>query len=193
MNDKEAIILLKTDNHEAFEFLYKTYCGQVHNFSKLYIGSSEGIKEIVQEVFVKLWETRSFLREEDNFKGYLFIITRNIIFNQQKRAFNETFYKASVLNAFSQPEIDSYNIEEELQAAELSKHIDLLIKELPPKQQEIFILSRQKNLSYKEIAELLNISERTVEVHISRAIRHIKPRIELFIFLELLVELLNTK
>lgn len=94
----------------------------------------------------------------------------------QKKTFNENFYKLSVLSAYEQSNIDSYNIEEELQAKELNNYIDKIIEELPPKQQEIFILSRKENLSHKEIAELLNISERTVEVHIARAIRHIKSR-----------------
>ena len=74
MNDQEAIVLLKSDSHEAFEYLYKVYGGQVYNFSKLYINSSEDIKEVVQEVFVKLWEARSFLREDENFRGFLFIV-----------------------------------------------------------------------------------------------------------------------
>ena len=69
MNDQEAIVLLKSDSHEAFEYLYKVYGGQVYNFSKLYINSSEDIKEVVQEVFVKLWEARSFLREDENFRS----------------------------------------------------------------------------------------------------------------------------
>lgn len=119
MNDQEAIVLLKSDSHEAFEYLYKVYGGQVYNFSKLYINSSEDIKEVVQEVFVKLWEARSFLREDENFRGFLFIVTRNLIFNRQKKTFNENFYKLSVLSAYEQSNIDSYNIEEELQAKEL--------------------------------------------------------------------------
>ena len=130
MNDQEAIVLLKSDSHEAFEYLYKVYGGQVYNFSKLYINSSEDIKEVVQEVFVKLWEARSFLREDENFRGFLFIVTRNLIFNRQKKTFNENFYKLSVLSAYEQSNIDSYNIEEELQAKELNNYIDKIIEEL---------------------------------------------------------------
>lgn len=181
MNDKEAIVLLKRDSHEAFEYLYRQYNGQVYHFTKLYIHSSEEAKEVVQEIFVKLWETRSFLKEDENFKGYLFIITRNLIFNQQKKKFNDLFYKTTILNAFDESNIDPFDIEEELQAKELKVYIDSLIKELPPKQQEIFILSRRENLSYKEIGERLHISERTVEVHISRALRYMKKNIALFL------------
>lgn len=181
MDDTKAITLLKNDNHEAFEYLYKTYCGQVYNFCRLYINSSEEVKEVAQEVFVKLWETRSFLKEDENFQGYLFIITRNLIFNQKKKALNEEYYKMSVLSAFDYANIDPYSIEEEMQAAELKKHLDRLIGELPPKQQEIFILSRKKNKSYKEIALRMNISERTVEVHIARALRYIKKNMVLLL------------
>ena len=131
------------------------------------------------------------LREDENFRGFLFIVTRNLIFNRQKKTFNENFYKLSVLSAYEQSNIDSYNIEEELQAKELNNYIDKIIEELPPKQQEIFILSRKENLSHKEIAELLNISERTVEVHIARAIRHIKSRLEYLIALLGVMDLLN--
>ncbi len=109
----------------------------------------------------------------------------------RKKTFNENFYKLSVLSAYEQSNIDSYNIEEELQAKELNNYIDKIIEELPPKQQEIFILSRKENLSHKEIAELLNISERTVEVHIARAIRHIKSRLEYLIALLGVMDLLN--
>ena len=108
-----------------------------------------------------------------------------------EKTFNENFYKLSVLSAYEQSNIDSYNIEEELQAKELNNYIDKIIEELPPKQQEIFILSRKENLSHKEIAELLNISERTVEVHIARAIRHIKSRLEYLIALLGVMDLLN--
>ena len=92
MEEKEIIIQLKGGDHEAFEWVYKKYWSQVYNFCRLYITSTEDTKEIVQQVFVKIWEVRTFIKEEENFKGFLFIITRNIIFNQSKKKFNEDFY-----------------------------------------------------------------------------------------------------
>lgn len=78
------------------------------------------IEEVVQEVFVKVWESRSLLREDDNFKGFLFVITRNLVFNQFRRSFNENAYKLTVLSSI----MPYYNLEEELTAADLQEFIE---------------------------------------------------------------------
>lgn len=182
MTEEQAIILLsKEDNHEAYSYLYEMYWSKVYNFARLYISSVEDAKDVVQIVFVKLWETRTFLRENESLKGYLFIITRNIIFNQKKRNFNESFYKSTVLDAFTEENInDSCEAEEKMYALELSRFIDALIQSLPERQRECFLLSRIEQLTYREIGERLGISERTVEVHIIRALKYLKKNIILF-------------
>lgn len=175
MKDKELILLLKQSNKDAFTTLYTKYWRQVYNFSKLYLINKDAAEEVVQEVFIKVWESRDFIREEDNFKGLLFIITRNLIFNHHRKSVNEDFYKMTVLKAIEA----SYNIEEEIEARNLSEYIDMLIAELPPRRQEIFNLSRKENKTYKEIAELLHISERTVENQISEALKYLRQNITL--------------
>lgn len=175
MEDNELILLLKQSNQEAFTTLYKKYWKQVYNFSRLYLTSQSIVEEVVQEVFIKVWESRDFMREDDNFKGLLFIITRNLIFNIHRKNLNEDFYKMTVLSAME----NSYNIEEEIEAKNLGEYIDLLIADLPPRRREVFNLSRKKNKSYKEIAELLNISERTVENQISEALKYLRRNIVL--------------
>lgn len=72
MSEKELIILLKNGDEKAFTTLYRLYWSKVYNFSRLYLSSITEVEEVVQEVFVKVWETRDFLRADDNFKGYLF-------------------------------------------------------------------------------------------------------------------------
>ena len=114
------------------------YWPKVHNFSRLYLSSIAEVEEVVQEVFVKLWEARIFLKENESFKGFLFIITRNIIFNQFRKSFNENAYKTTVL---SSAEVE-YDIENEMDAADLQGYIKKLISELTPRQQEVFHLSR---------------------------------------------------
>ena len=163
MNEKEAIIKLKTCNDKAaFAFLYRSYWAKVYNFTRLYITSAVDVEEIVQEVFIKIWENREALDEEQNFAGYLFITMRNLVFNRSRKNLNEPFYQLSVIEAVE----ESYDIEEELDAANLRTHISALISMLPPRQQEVFRLSRDEELSYREIAERLQISERTVEHHL---------------------------
>lgn len=178
MEDNALILLLKQSNKDAFTTLYKKYWRQVYNFSKLYLTSKEAAEEVVQEVFIKIWESRDFIRENDNFKGLLFIITRNLIFNHHRKNVNEDFYKMTVLTAVEA----SYNIEDEIETKNLGEYIDMLISELPPRRQEIFNLSRKENKTYKEIAIILNISEKTVENQISEALKFLRKNITLLYF-----------
>lgn len=177
MSEKELIILLKNGDEKAFTTLYRLYWSKVYNFSRLYLSSITEVEEVVQEVFVKVWDTRDFLRADDNFKGYLFIITRNLIFNQFRKSFNENAYKLTVLSAA----MDYYDMEDELSAADLKEFIKRMVGELPPRQQEVFKMSRDEHLTYKEIATRLNISEKTVERHINEAIKFLKKNIMLYL------------
>ena len=79
MNEKELLIQLKNGDEKAFTLLYNYYWQLVYNFCRLYVSSKHEIEEIIQKVFIKLWEHRILICEEDNFKGLLFIITRNLV------------------------------------------------------------------------------------------------------------------
>lgn len=181
MEEEELLNRLKEGDYAAFTQLYNCYWGQVYNFSRLYISSVEDCKEIVQQVFVKVWEARALIKEKENFKGFLFIITRNIVFNLSKKSFNESFYKMSVLSAFSDSaEQGSCEAEEELMASQLNDYINQLIELLPERQKEVFILSRRHHLSYKEISLRLGIREKTVEQHIYKVLKFLKKNLQLF-------------
>ena len=142
MEERKLILLLKQGSKDAFTALYKQYWKQVYNFSRLYLTSADAAEEVVQEVFIKIWETREFLREDDQ---------------------------------------EPYDVEEEIDAHNLQEYIDRLIDELPPRRREIFNLSRKEQKSYKEIAILLNISEKTVENQISEALKYLKKNITLLL------------
>lgn len=178
MEEREAISLLRQGSDEAFTTLYNQYWRQVYNFSRLYLVSSDAAREVVQEVFLKVWEMREFVREDEPFKGLLFIITRNLVFNQHRKSVNENFYKVTVLAALEKSYED---VEQEIEAKNLGEYIDMLIEELPPRRREIFILSRKEHKSYKEIAALLNISEKTVENQIGEALKFLKKNITLLL------------
>ena len=167
MKERQIIKSLKEGDREAFSMLYKQYWEKVYHFCGLYLNNRDVAEDVVQEVFIKVWESREFIREDDNFKGLLFVITRNLIFNQHRKNVNEDFYKMTVLSAME----TSYDLEEEITAYNLGEYIDHLIEELPERRRVIFNLSRKEHKSYKEIAFQLNISEKTVENQISEALK----------------------
>lgn len=177
MDEKSQIIGLRQGNKDSFTALYNRYWNQVYRFSLLYVANKDTADEVVQEVFVKLWDARACIHENENLKGLLFIITRNLIFNKFRKKVNEEFYRATVVAAMQ----SSYSIEEEIEAKNLQEYIDRLIAELPPRRREIFILSRKEQKSYKEIAALLHISERTVENQIREALLYLKKNMTLLL------------
>lgn len=173
IEEKTHICALRNGDKQTFTELYNQYWKQVYNFSRLYLTSAEAAEEVVQEVFIKLWEFRENISEDQNLKGLLFITTRNLIFNKHRKSVNEEFYRMTVLAALEK----SYDIEEEIEANDLREYIDQLIEDMPPRRREIFNLSRKEHKSYKEIAEQLGISEKTVENQISEAIKYLKKNI----------------
>ena len=190
---KETIILekVKVGDASAFSLLYDLYWLKVYNFARLYITSSSAISEVVQDVFVKLWESREFLDVTKNFDGFLFMITRNIIFNYSRRYFNELNFKMTVLkgieNSYDIEEelelakAEGESVEEELDAADLKNYIDKLISQLPARRQQIFRMSREEHLSNREIAERCAVSEKAIERQITLALKFIKENLPLFV------------
>jgi RNA polymerase sigma-70 factor (ECF subfamily) len=172
-DEKIHIKALIQGSKDAYTILYKQYWRQTYNFSRLYLKDAKDAEEVVQEVFIRIWESRAMLQENESLKGLLFIITRNLIFNQHRKRLNETACKMAILAGMEQ----SYDIEKEIEANNLSEHIDRMIEGLPPRRKEIFNLSRKENKSYKEIALLLNISEKTVENQIAESLKYLKKNL----------------
>ncbi len=175
MTDKGLIIKLKEGDISAFGLIYERYIGKVFQFSRLYLVNREDVEEVVHDVFLQLYQSRFSLRENDNLSGLLFIITRNLIFNQSRRNINQVALTETLLEALN----DNSDIEKEIEAQDLKEYIDLLIDEMPSQRKRVFLLSREKLMSYKEIAGELNISEKTVERHINEAIKFLRRNIRL--------------
>lgn len=177
MIEQEIIKSLKEGDKKAFQILYDHYWQQVYNFTKLYITTTMDTEEVVQEVFVKIWESRASLDETKSFDGFLFIVTRNLIFNHSRRHLKEMAMKVTVLQAIE----ESYDIEEDLGAADLKKYIDKLVLLLPPRQQEVFRMSRELHMSNREIAENLSVTEKAIERNMNLALKFLKKNLQLFV------------
>lgn len=171
----ENLILsrFKEGDAKAFEAIYRHYWRKVLSFTHLYIRSSSEVEDVVQEVFIKLWETRAQLDLNKSFDGYLFILTRNLIFNRLRGSLNEEFFELTVVEAMA----SATDVEEEVAAADLSERIDTLLLQLTPRQQEVYRLSRKDLLNYTEIAKRLHISERTVEKHLSDVVHYLREHL----------------
>ena len=184
MNMDELLIReIKKGDTKAFQLIYEKYCPQLINFAASYLPDISDAEEIIQNVFVEMWENRQQLDSERFAKNYLYKITVNKVFNHLKRKVIERKYLQYIdaldMNTFNEAEKKIYN--EELDAI-----LQQVLEQLPEQQRKIFYMSRWEGLSHKEIADQLQISVRTVENQVYRAVKYIRENIKtdhLIIFL----------
>lgn len=155
----------------AFQNIYDTFCKSLYRFTLSYMKDSFDAEEIVQDVFLKLWEKRDEVDEQKSFKSYLYRITVNKIFNELKHRIVKRKYDQHLLNFDL---VTQETPESSIQFQELNKKLESLLSKLPEQQRTIFIMSRWQGLSNAEIAQNLNLSARTVENQIYRAAKFIK-------------------
>ncbi len=128
-------------------------------------------EEVTQEVFVKLWESRKSVNPEENLNAYIFTITRNLIFNRHKKKLNEWKYLDHLRNHLNHANQDT---QEAVLLNELQEIIHKCIEEMPDRRRQVFQMSRIQCLSHKEISKELNISTKTIEIHISMALKDLR-------------------
>lgn len=174
MNDTEQkyVRRLKDGESKAFDFLFIQYYPQLKRFFLGFIKDEELANDMAQDVFFKIWVNRKTISKVDSFNRYLFKMARNMIYDH----FDHELVKENYEHKERERTEYLYSdiLEEEIYAQELSLLIDIAIEKMPPQRKQIFILSRKKGLSNDEIAKQLNINKRTVENHISLAIKELK-------------------
>lgn len=174
--DKEShhICNLRRGDIVSFEYLYNCWSGKLYNFvmrisrNDIYLA-----EEIVQSVFIKVWENREQIETDKSFGAYICTIAKNQLVNVYQHRMLESLYQTKIKT--SEP-IEN-TTEKEVDYHLLEEYIDFLIEQLPPARREIFILSRRKLLTNKEIAAKLNLSENTVESQLTKAIAFLRNRI----------------
>jgi len=175
IQDKELVKRLRADDMSAFDTVYRLYSKRVFRFAISLLKNREDAEEIVQEVFFRVWEKRERLREHLSFRSYLFTITYNTSISLIRKRVRENAWLNSV-KELQQP-VDGRTPGMEMEYAELEEKVKRTIEELPVRQREIFLLSREEGLSYKEIAERLGISVNTVENHMVKALRFLRDHL----------------
>ncbi len=185
--EKELVRCLRKGDIDAFNQLYEKYNLKLFYFIRGYVGVKEDIEELIQEVFMTIWETRIRLKENLSFNAYIFTITYNAILKYYRHKGRRLKHTQRYL---LDTDMFSNTLMENIESKYLREQIEKIISTLPAKRQMIFRLSREKGLSNKEISEKLSLSIRTVESQIYQALKFIKKQIIRENLLVLLVFLL---
>jgi len=180
LKDSELLGLLRSGNEKAFAEIYERYWGLMFHHVLKMTGDKDETKDLVQEVFTNLWLNVEQIEPETNIAAYLYVSARNKVINLIRHDKVKNNYLSSLSN-FANHHQNS--ILEQLSAKDLSIAIDKEIQNLPCKMREIFELSRKKFRSHKEIAEELQISDKTVKKQINNAIKILRLRLNIFILI----------
>ena len=163
--------LVKHDDYQAFESIFHHFYKTLCRYALKYVHSPEIAEEVVSDVFFKVWKNRGQIAIHTSLQAYLYMSVRNQALDYLKsRSHLKTRYEELPLhleNGYAMPD-------EELIAEELDQQIEKAIDTLPPQCQTIFRLSRDKGLKYKEIAEQMNLSIKTVETQMGRALKQLR-------------------
>src|ERR1035437_4553223 len=176
IDETNLINRLKQDDEKAFNILFYQHHAKVYNLAKRFLPYKEDAEEIVQIVFIALWENRQKIDENQSLSGYILSTAHHWIYNTIKK----NIYRQGYMEHLQQQNISlEYVTEDIVQYNELNALVDKLTNHLPPKRREIFNLSRDEVLSYREIADQLSITESTVNTQITKALDYVRKNIRL--------------
>ncbi len=170
--EQELVTQVNKGSVKAFEMIFKTYYVELSRFAVKYVGSTEQAEEIVQELFLTIWENREKLSITSSLKSYLYTSIKNRSLNYLKSAAVKYIQRQEEVSVHNHPV--SLDVEEYINYNELQHTIQKAVEKLPEKCRIIFTLSRQAGLSYQEIANELNLSIKTVEAQMGIALKRIR-------------------
>ncbi|MEM7549779.1 MAG: RNA polymerase sigma-70 factor [Bacteroidota bacterium] len=178
---EHIIQAIKNGDKEAFEQVFKQYYNALFNLSKGILKDEAIAEEQVQEVFIKLWERKEELQADIKLFPYLLTSVRNRSYNYVR---DHTVAQKYVDHQLQQYREQIFNQDYEQYSDEIILKLNKVIDQLPDKCREVFKLSRFENLSHKEISKRLNISTKTIENHITKAMKVIRAQMtQLLIFI----------
>lgn len=179
LHEKLLIREVQRGNAKAFELLYRQYHARLFNFSRRIIRNKQDAEGMVHEVFIAIWENREKLDENKSFSGYIFSIAKNKALNRIKKNLARKFY----FEYMQQENRLQNDIVSEIESRELMDFLLKIIQELPDSTKEIFLLSRNDGLTYKQIAVKLDITENVVDHEIRKALKYIRDKLSNFHFI----------
>ncbi|GBU08151.1 DNA-directed RNA polymerase sigma-70 factor [Bacteroidales bacterium] len=167
LTEESLLSLLKQDNEGAFVQLFCAYHKSMVLFAGNFLDDQQIAEDIVQNIFLKLWTDRKDLQISGSLKSYLLVAVRNSCLDELRHLKIRQNHRDFCL---SHDVLSEYDTENYILYSDLQQQLDKALNQLPNKYREAFEMSRNKGLKYREIANKLQVSERTVEVRLGKAL-----------------------
>ncbi|MDQ6481306.1 RNA polymerase sigma-70 factor [Dyadobacter sp. LHD-138] len=168
LSDEDLLILFQEDGEGVFKEIYNRYWSQLYSAAYRRVKSREVSQEIVQDIFTSLWIHREELNVKTSLTGYLLTAVKYRVLNHIEKEMVRRNYRALILDM---PDQSPNFTEEAVFYDDLNSRLELEVSQFSPKCKEVFELSRKSYKSNKEIADLMNISVKTVENHLTKALQ----------------------
>ena len=169
---------LQDGNEKVFEQIVREYWPRMFKFALIYTQNNETSQELVQDTFLVLWNNRAILKDNTNLITYLMVVLRNKCLNLLEQTRIRQLYIEEIDDETIYQRANLYVLQDEasqiVESEDLHKAIERALSKLPDKTREIFMLSRYDGLKNQQIAETKNISQTTVDYHISKALQILK-------------------
>ena len=169
------ITALKMGDRAAFEYIYGFFGPGLYAFTRKLVHNKDDTEEVVQEVFLKVWERKHFLDPQQHFDSYLYRIARNLVYNKARHQVYELAYGKYLTGQESATENAT---EDQLDYQELTLLLEQAYTTMPPTRKQVFMMSRLEGLSNGEIAERLHTSSSNIANHINKALHDIRKKLE---------------
>ena len=175
--EREILLRMKQGDELAFEKIYRLYSPKLYGKLLRLLKSVPQTEEILQDVFLKIWEYRSFIDPEKSFNAFLFKIAENKAYDFFRKAARDKKLEAELIALST---INYIALEEFVADNEKLVLLENAISKLPPQRQQVFRLCKLEGKSYKEVSELLGISLSTISDHIVKATKSIREHLGSF-------------
>ncbi|MCL2417037.1 MAG: RNA polymerase sigma-70 factor [Bacteroidales bacterium] len=170
---KALFLAISKGSQEAFRQFFYIYEKRIYGFLYKMLRSHEEVEELLQVVFVKIWENRTAIDPDLSPDAYVFQIAKNCALDVLRQKARRLLLEKQLLNISKGDEKDEIPLIHE----DLKKYVDSLLANIPQRRREIFKLRYEQELSYKEIAKQLSISENTVDTQIRRTLNYLRERL----------------
>jgi RNA polymerase sigma-70 factor (family 1) len=185
LKDKKLLHELSEGRELAFTELYNTYKNTIYATALKITKSKDLSEEVVQDVFLKIWQNHKKLADIENIENYLFIISRNHIFDMLKKIARE----CNITTVVDYKDTFSNNTDTEIKDNQYNTILNQIIEQLPPQQQKIYKMAKWEGLTHQKIGEDLGISTETVKKHMAQALKFVRNKISPYLHMFLSIQL----